>query len=260
MNFGGYVALRRGLLAHLQDGRLSNAEALALTVLIMLADKSTGAGTINAPTLRTFLPELSYDAAKRILLSLEEKRYIYRKIIPFSTRVYPYWVNKYVPSTGPHKLLQTDLSQVFESKNIKDIRYGKSAPDPALEGALEGAPDPAPHYKNGKGKQEKEKTTLPDTSSVVPHPSPHLVPHTERTSSAPDATGGAEPSRNHEGAMCGTIAEPSREPCAEPAPRDPADVGLKWSGFHGAYLDTATGRELTWDEAQQRLGKGINIQ
>jgi hypothetical protein len=78
MNFVGWVPLRRGIIAHTQHGRLSNTECLVLIFLIMLADKGTGAGTINAPSLCAFLPGLSYDSAKRVLLSLEEKRYIFR--------------------------------------------------------------------------------------------------------------------------------------------------------------------------------------
>ena len=157
MNFGGYVPLRRGIIEHLMNGRLSNNEGLVLIFLIMLADKATGRGTINAPSLRTFLPELSYDAAKRALLSLEEKHYIYRQITPFSKRVYPYWVNRYTVTDGPRKLLQIDLSQVFESRNIADIRYVDPVPEGAREGAPEGARDPALNYKKREKKQEKRE-------------------------------------------------------------------------------------------------------
>lgn len=160
MIFAGYVPLRRGLLEHTMRGELSSQEAIVLTVLILLADKSTGRGYINGPVLRTYLPDFSRDAAKRVLESLEDKHYIYRKIIPRSPIVYPYWVNRFIPSTGPYKLLQLSLEQVFESKDIKDIKYIKAAPDTALEGAPESAPDPAPegaHYNNKENKKNKKK-------------------------------------------------------------------------------------------------------
>jgi hypothetical protein len=159
--------MRRGILDHLREGKLSIHEFLALVVLIMLADKRTGAGTINAPALRYFIPELEYDAAKRVLLTLEEKRYIYRKIKPYSKIVYPFWVNRYVPSVGPHKGLQIDLAKVFESKDIKDIAYINPAPDDAPQGAPEGAPDPAPNYKKGEERQEKRnKTSISKSESA----------------------------------------------------------------------------------------------
>lgn len=164
MNFVGYVQLRRGIMDHLVDGRLSNNEALVLMWLIMLADKATGKGTINAPTLRTFLPELSYHAAKRLLQSLEDKQYIFRQIKPFSKVVYPYWVNRYILTYGPHKLLQIDLSQVFESRDIADICYIDPALENAPEGAPEGALDPALYYKNRETKKETKECSNIGTS------------------------------------------------------------------------------------------------
>ena len=155
MNFGGWVQLRRGILDHLREGKLSNNEFLVLVVLIMLADKQTGAGTINAPCLRSFVPHLSYDAAKRVLLSLEEKHYIYRKIKYKSDLAYPFWVNLYIPSAGPHMGLQMDLTKVFESKDIKDIEYISDVPEVAPQGAPAGAPDTALHYKTREEKHEK---------------------------------------------------------------------------------------------------------
>jgi hypothetical protein len=46
----GFVQLRRGLLEHIQDGRLSTIEFAVLDCLIMLADIDSGKGKINAPS------------------------------------------------------------------------------------------------------------------------------------------------------------------------------------------------------------------
>ena len=135
MNFSGYVPLRRGLIDHTREGRLTNNEALVFVWLTMLADKSTGSYTINGLTLRSYLPGLSQDAAKRILKSLEEKRYIYRDITPRSPIAYPCWIHRYEPTVGKYKSLQLDLSQVFENKDTSKLRYVERAPDIALEGA-----------------------------------------------------------------------------------------------------------------------------
>jgi hypothetical protein len=156
----GWVALRRGILQHLQEGRLSNTEALALVVLILLADKGTGAGTINAPCLRYFIPGLSSDAAKRALQSLQEKGYIFRDIKRLSVIAYPYWVNRYVVTDGRHKALQTDISRALETKDPKDIRYVPPAPEGAPEGALEGALPTAHYYKNRESINKNRENSI----------------------------------------------------------------------------------------------------
>lgn len=160
MQFNGYVALRRGIAEHLHDGRLTTAEFAALVCLIMLADSSTGQGCINGPCLHFYLPDLSYDACKRVLKSLQTKGYIWRKIIPYSKNLYRFWVNGYRCTTGPHKLLQINLSQVFETGDIIAIEYinpaldlsPEGALDPALEGAREGA-----HNNNKDKEKDKQK-------------------------------------------------------------------------------------------------------
>ena len=157
MNFVGWVPLRRGIIAHTQAGRLSNTECLVLILLIMLADKETGAGTINAPTLRTFLPGLSYDAAKRVLLTLEEKWYIYREIVPFSKHVYRYWVNRFTPSVGKYKALQCSLTKAFETRDVKNIEYVQPALEDAPEPAPEDARDAALHYNKEKDKYKDQR-------------------------------------------------------------------------------------------------------
>ncbi len=157
MNFQGYVPLRRGLLEHVQTGNLSTQEFAVFTVLVLLADKETGSGRINAPVLLSWLPDLSYDAAKRVLLSLEAKGYIFREIQPYSKRMYRFWVNRYVPTSGPNKLLQTNLSKVFATKDPNDIEYVDPAPQGAPQGAPQTAPQGAPNNETGKGKEKKIK-------------------------------------------------------------------------------------------------------
>jgi hypothetical protein len=165
MNLSGYVQLRRGILDHTISGDLSLQEFAAFTVLVLLADKSTGAGKINGPVLRTWLPGLSEDGAKRVLQSLEEKQYLFRRITPRSPLAYPYWVNRYRPTVGPHKLRQLSLEQVFQTKDPNDIRYIDTALEGALETsldtALEGALDTA-HYN----KTEKKKDKLKEKPSI----------------------------------------------------------------------------------------------
>lgn len=158
MNFSGWVPFRRAILEHAMR-HLSVHEFAALTALILLADKSSGRGFINAPVLRTYLPSLTRDGAKRVLNSLEEKGYILRQITPRSPLIYPYWVNKYSPTTGARKGLQLDLSQRSEKTGERYIRYIVPAPDSesdiSLASALDQSPEPA-HYNNKEKENEKK--------------------------------------------------------------------------------------------------------
>ena len=262
MNLAGYVPLRRSVFEHTISSRLSNTECLVFILLVALADRRTGSGTINASSLRHFLPELSRDAAKRVLCSLESKGYVFRDIVPFSPKVYHFWVNKYQPTDGKYKLLQLDISKALETRDVKDIQYV----DPALEGALEGAPETAlegAHYYK-KREERKEKGKYPSTEQDV------CASLSDSRSTSLSDTGSARGS-----VTCGSACAP--HDALHDAPQDvhhsvhqdihhaldtelqersPEEAGLRWSGYDGAYLDTASGRPLTFDEAERRMGRG----
>jgi hypothetical protein len=244
----------------------------------MLADKETGSGTINSPTLRSFTPDLSHDAAKRALLGLEQKRYIYRQIIPFSKRVYRFWVNLYMPTSGPHKLRQINLSQVFESGDINDIQYVDPAPQGAPQTAPQGAPQGAHHYKKEK-EIDKENVpytdnamcaSLSDAVSVSMSDSGQRTKHSTlgqacalqdathdvQQSALQDATHTKQQTMHHAVQHGTTHAMQQDMQHVKDAPRSPEDAGLKWSGYDGAYIELASGRVLGWRESEMRLGKG----
>lgn len=165
MNYIGFVQLRRGILEHTQSGRLSTHEYAVHSVLIMLADKETGRGEINAPLLRYYLPDLSVDAAQRALKSLTKKGYVYREKPARKKRASRFWINKYECTAGPHKFKRVCLDEVFRSKDVKDIRYVDTpeggATEGAAQGATEGATDPAAQGANSnnnrKVKQDKRE-------------------------------------------------------------------------------------------------------
>jgi hypothetical protein len=122
-----------------------------------MADSSTGSGTINSPVLQHWFPEMESDGAQRVLVSLEKEGFIFREQPQSQKRAYRYFVNKYEATTGPNRLRLSDLSQVFETKNVNDIKWTKpateGATDPATQGATEGATDPA----NSNKKEETKK-------------------------------------------------------------------------------------------------------
>jgi hypothetical protein len=170
MIFKGWVAIQRSILEDARAGKLSPNELAVLLCLTLLADKDTGMGHINGPVLRTYFPSLTVDHAKRILISLERKKYIWRKIIRRSVYIYPYWLNAYTMYSEGHKSLQTDLTKVFESKDISDIRYVTPALQGAPQSALQGAPRSAlqgAHYNNKDNKKDKNNDK-DNTIRIVP--------------------------------------------------------------------------------------------
>jgi hypothetical protein len=268
MNLAGFVPLRRSVFEHTANGRLSSNECLVFLLLVALADRRTGSGTINAPSLRAFLPELSYDAAKRVLCSLESKGYVFRDIVPFSKRVYRFWINKYRPTDGQYKSLQINISKALESRDVNDIAYINPAPEGALEGALETALEGAPNYEKREERIEKredssiEKQEKPALKRTVTHVmsavesakrsaiccparSAHEAPH----DALPDATHEALPAElqnelHHELHVSRTEI---------PKQKSPQEVGLRWDGGEGAFVDVATGWVLSYDQSQRRL-------
>ena len=158
MIFKGWVAVPRSILHNTHTGKLSNNEQLVLITLILLADAKTGSGHINAAAIRTYLPELEYETAKRILKSLQDKRFLYRQIRHSSKALYPYWIHGYQISDGPHKMSWTNLSQVFVTRDINLTRYDKSAPEDTPEHTPEVAPEVAPEHAPNNNKDPDNDT------------------------------------------------------------------------------------------------------
>ena len=165
MKFAGYVQFRRGIIEHLYNGLMTGNEYIAFTILLALADKKTGGYKINASALATWSGGLlSTDAADRALRGLEVKHYVYRKTKLGSSKVYPYWINKYLLTAGPKAGRRLNLDDLFEKGDVEvddildcaeDIA-GADAEPPAGDGAEPSAERPADKtiLETGDRKQE----------------------------------------------------------------------------------------------------------
>ena len=157
MRFNGWVKLDRSLAEDVCTGRLTGREALVLMILILWADKATGGGTINAPTLlyrlgndRTFMCSKT---AERILNSLHEKRRIwYRPSRAFEAQ--PYWVNGYQITIGRKKgsVSMLNLSQLFDKETISQADVWGCV-EASSQGSSEGS---------SQGSSDKNKTLRPE--------------------------------------------------------------------------------------------------
>jgi hypothetical protein len=140
----GWIPYRRGLIDHLiGKKRLNTSEFAAFSFLLLKADAATGSGDINGAMLRTFFPDMSKDTSQRVLASLEQKKLIWRDNPTHSCFAYVYWVNKFECTHGSNKLRITDLSQVFETNDIRHIKYT----------------DPAHHMQHHMQHQTTHQTT-----------------------------------------------------------------------------------------------------
>jgi hypothetical protein len=273
MNFRGFVQFRRAFLEHTMDGRLSNLEALVLFCLILLADSKTGRGTINAAAIRAFLPDLSYEAAKRALKSLEDKQYIWRQITPHSKALYPYWVNRYEVSQGPRKSLQIDLSRVFESKDVSQLMYI----NPDLEVDRDELPDPSRHKvrqvapggalnnnKDNENNKNKEKDTTPFNGHSVKASIDSSLPSSMRhaaSNSQSEAIGTGE-MHSHEASQAASVpplaslaigTEPQAGPQMVVPTPTPEECGMFLKD--GVYYDSASSQVIPRDEAVYKIFK-----
>ena len=82
-HFGrGFVPVRRGILEHVFDGRLTPAEHHAFISMLLLADAATGIWRGSAPALTTILGYSSKNTMAEALDGLEAKGYILRDYAP----------------------------------------------------------------------------------------------------------------------------------------------------------------------------------
>ncbi len=98
----GYVQKRRGVLEHLERGSLTLLEYGAFDFLLMSADAATGTWWGSAEDLSRACGAKDVDSrkARRLLESLEGKRYIRRFLILGSHSRYPVLLHQYFATKG----------------------------------------------------------------------------------------------------------------------------------------------------------------
>lgn len=268
MNFSGWVPIRRGILEHLIDGRLTNNEFIVFEVLTLLADKQTGSYTINKGTLRYYIPGLSDSTADKTLRSLQKKGYIFRKIVYKSTAAYPYWINGYEPTFGRMKARRLDLSEVLATNDISKLRYlplgDEGAAETAVETAVEGAVEGADFNKKEKGQETRKKenssyigrcehsdlnvrTVKHDSESISDTRGERVVTDGERVVT-PMTQGVGLRWSNERGTY---LDDKDRVVPTHEINKRIATLGLKRVGI--AFTDSVTGAPVAWDAAQRLI-------
>jgi hypothetical protein len=156
----GWVALRRNLFGHIEDGRLSMCEGMVLIALIGLASSGTGKTLTCASALRRFFncgKELDDREMRRILDRLDKGGYIHRDLVHGQRGLYEVTINKYLISTGPNKkkLVTVPVKTTPKKRREMPGRIPGDARDNGPENALRKKSGSA-FESMGSSSQEKE--------------------------------------------------------------------------------------------------------
>lgn len=119
MSGNGYIPKRRGVLEHLQDGRLTLLEYAAYDAMILLADKSSGMWWGSAKALAAICGagDLTERQARHLLESLGQKGYIRRFATAGKRGNYPILVNKFEVTFGARKGMRLNAERTSDWRN-----------------------------------------------------------------------------------------------------------------------------------------------
>jgi hypothetical protein len=120
----GFVMVRRNLLPHLIDGRLSMNEFAVYLVLILLADSDSGQTKTCARALHAIChpgQQLNLRGMQRILDRLEEGELIHRDLVQGERGIYRVTVNKYPITFGERKGINVTLLHNKRCKKGYDL-------------------------------------------------------------------------------------------------------------------------------------------
>jgi hypothetical protein len=110
MKNGNYVQVRRGIMDHIREGRLSEHEALSYISIILAADARNGVWSGSAPALVALLPFLDIYTARHTLLALVHKGYLKSFRVRGQRGNQPIMVNKYLVTMGAYEGKRTNAT------------------------------------------------------------------------------------------------------------------------------------------------------
>ena len=161
-HLSGWVPIRRGVIEHVIDGRLSGLEYLAFIQLVLLADAATGGGRTNAPVLAYNCGGVfNQDTSARILNKLHKEGYIWYRAKRFTTIPQPYWIHNYALTKGPMKARMTRLSQLREKQTISQDDVWRLSDERTDGDADERTDGDADKYKTKELRKRKDNPSLP---------------------------------------------------------------------------------------------------
>jgi hypothetical protein len=233
---GNWVAIRRGLLEHIQHRDLNNREGLCLMVIILLADSKTGCWWGNAPMLSQVTGGVEMDevAAQKVLRSLGKKGYVRSLYESGSRGSFPIVVNKYRVTSG------NSSGRLICA--AKTTNWRRPELYPVTDGVTEDVGDPVgevvtpysiPNTEYGRN----DISVSVSASATLSHPSDEratgdtpVLPHT------------------------GTPRDPTGEVSPAPSPAETADLLLS------VWHSVAPKRTINRPEVRQWLEQGHSVE
>jgi hypothetical protein len=177
----GFVQIRRGILEHLQEGRLTVRDYACYSVIILLADKATGLwwGCAQALAAQFGAGDISVHAARRSLHNLEETGYLKRFRTQGQRGNSPILVNKYPISFGELKGRFVNAERTVDYRRIVTELASEDASDlapvPASDPATELATlsrletrDKRPEIITNLSRPEAAPTSKPEKRVDIP--------------------------------------------------------------------------------------------
>jgi hypothetical protein len=153
-----FVQKRRGILDHLQEGRLTLLEYAAHDVMLLKADKATGVwfGSAKALACTCGAGDLTDRQARHVLESLESKSYIRRFPTRRSHANYPILIHRYEVTFGAYTGMRLNA---WASSNWRQPAYENCLEQGAGQGA-----ENAPYQEERKDKRETKTCANPNGS------------------------------------------------------------------------------------------------
>lgn len=191
---GNFVKIRRGILQHLLEHKMSTNQFTVFQLIVLLADASTGVWWGDAPVITTYLTDLSLKSAQNALASLEAKGYIKRFRQQGSRSTYPILVNKYEITVGGVKGFLTDGSEVglkgylTNAEQTVDWRnpvVGIGSEDGSDTGSGPRSEGGTPYSRSQENKTTRDAISTPDTETPD---APQVSPEAEPKAKTPDAS------------------------------------------------------------------------
>lgn len=131
----GFIKLRRGIIEHLQSGRMTADEFCVFSLLLPLADFRSGTWQGSGVALSTYLSAWSLRKCQRVLKSLAGKGYITLRSMRGKMGNYPIVIHNF---HEPVEKVTTPETPVAQSDDTRDATLPKvTTPAPTLQEVIQ---------------------------------------------------------------------------------------------------------------------------
>jgi DNA-binding transcriptional ArsR family regulator len=193
-----FVKSRRGILQHLEEGRLSLTDYAVFSLLVILADKATGVCWVSSAVIAGKFADgsLAQSTAKDALRRLKDKGYIKEFRQQGSRGSYPVLVNKYEITVGNLTGCLTNAEQTVDWRQPAVSGRPENGPESGRENGRDTGRDSGPPYtRPQEDKTTRQQETVVSSVDVSPPerrepeaaPTPKAEPAPKPATSQPPA-------------------------------------------------------------------------